>query len=446
MACRSIKPEQPDYQASDRVYRPVPSTLSIPVEIPLSLISERINQAFSGLIYNDDSFTRPDADNLKVKVYMNRQITLNAQGNEVRFTIPLSVHATGRWSACVICPEVLGSTSFEMDVFLRSALEIKPDYRFTMNTRAEGFEWKRPPVVAVGPLKIPVARLLEGVLNKQLQQIASDLDKAVAKQLNLRAPVQALWELSHTPVMLDDSSQTWLRVKPEQIRMNPIDGNDQRIRIGLGLVAFIETHTGQTPPFLTPSKLPDIQHGSILSDGFNLHIHSEISFEQATRMAAQMKGYEFYYGKRKIKIEDIHVFGKGERAYIRLLLSGSLNGEVYLSGIPSFDKENEELFLSNLDFDIKSKNALIRSASWMLNGMLQKKLQQNLRFSMKTELEKVRHSIRETIRNYRYENLFTLQGKLESFVLYDIFVKEDRFLLVFNAGGQARIFLSNLQF
>ncbi len=446
-SCRTIKPEQPLYQDVKRTFVPASSVVNIPIEIPLQLVADRINKQFSGLLYDDDSFTRPSNDDLKLKVYMNKKIGLEARGNELKFTIPLSIYATGRWSACAICPELQRQTAFDIDVFLRSGIRIGKDYAFRLNTSADGFEWTSPPVVNVGPLRIPIGSLLEGVLNEQLKQIAAEIDKNVNGQVNLKAGLQSLWDMTAEPFLLDDSTETWLSVKPQKLMLSPIDGNNKRIRLNIGISALVQTFTGSRPQTLPPGKMPDLILGVPADDSFNLNIHSGISFDKTTRLAAAaLRGYEFSKGRKKVKVEDVFVFGKGERAYIRLLLSGSLRGEIFLTGIPKFDSTTEELYFEALSFDLNTRNAMLGSAAWLLNGMIEQKLQRQLRFSFKPELNQIRADLSNKIGNFSYSDLLTIKGTLNNFMLRDIFVQDDGFALVFDATGKAAIYLNRLDF
>jgi hypothetical protein len=447
LSCRTIKPDPPAYQPVQPAIPPAVSVISIPLEIPMQLVSEKLNKDFSGLLYNDDSYTRPTNDDLKLKVYMNKKIRVSARGNQILAAIPLSVHAMGRWSACAICPEFERQTSFEIEVFLRSGIRITADYKFQMNTIADGFEWTSPPVVAIGPLKIPVSKLLEDVLNNQLRQIAAEIDKNVNNSFDIRSQISSLWNMTAEPVLLDDSTNTWLTVKPEQISLSPIDGNDQRIRLNMGLAAVIETVTGQRPPPSKPKPLPKLMTGLPLDDRYHMQINASIGFDEITRItSAQLKGYELIQGKKKVKVEDIAVTGIGERASIKLLLSGSVKGEVYLTGIPKFDRTTEELYFEAIDFDFNTRNVLMRSASWMLGGLIQKRIQQAMRFSFHDDLESIRQSLRQYLKEYRYRNLFVLTGTLENMTLRNILIREKDFVIILDATGNAGIRFNRFDF
>jgi hypothetical protein len=123
-ACKTIKPEEPHYESSKKQFTRSVSYVNIPLEIPLQVIENKINTQYKGVIYDDDSYTRPSVDNIKIRVYQNNRIGVTAIGNELKFTIPLKIWAQGRYEPCAICPTIEKQTVFEVEVYLRSKVEI----------------------------------------------------------------------------------------------------------------------------------------------------------------------------------------------------------------------------------------------------------------------------------------------------------------------------------
>lgn len=63
-SCKRINPEAPDYSTSQKKVEKEHSFISIPIELPVQLIEDKINASFKGEIYTDDSYTKPTADDL----------------------------------------------------------------------------------------------------------------------------------------------------------------------------------------------------------------------------------------------------------------------------------------------------------------------------------------------------------------------------------------------
>jgi hypothetical protein len=151
-------------------------------------------------------------------------------------------------------------------------------------------------------------------------------------------------------------------------------------------------------------------------------------------------------GKKKIKIEGITVFGKGRRAYVQVVFSGRVKGAFYLSGVPAFDPEKEELYFENLDYDIQSKNLLLKSSQWLLDETLRSTLQKKLRFQAKETLSSIRKNLDAQLNNTVYFDQIVLNGKLNTFEVQGIYLTEKAFRAVLSINGTAAIGLKNIKF
>jgi hypothetical protein len=80
--------EAPEEVYDKFYYIPRTSTIHIPMSINIPLIERRLNEAFSGLIYNDSII---DDDGLKLKAWKTRNIKLKYQADTLLYTIPVKI-------------------------------------------------------------------------------------------------------------------------------------------------------------------------------------------------------------------------------------------------------------------------------------------------------------------------------------------------------------------
>lgn len=55
-------------------------------------------------------------------------------------------------------------------------------------------------------------------------------------------------------------------------------------------------------------------------------------------------------------------------------VSGSYKGRVFFTGKPVYNPEKRTLEIAEPEFDIKTRNALLKSANWLMHGMILKKI------------------------------------------------------------------------
>jgi hypothetical protein len=71
---------------------------------------------------------------------------------------------------------------------------------------------------------------------------------------------------------------------------------------------------------------------------------------------------------------------------IALDLSGSVNGKIYLSGFPQYNDKSKEIYFDELDYVLDTKNKLMRTANWLAQGFILRKLR-DCRYSIQTNLD-----------------------------------------------------------
>jgi hypothetical protein len=66
---------------------------------------------------------------------------------------------------------------------------------------------------------------------------------------------------------------------------------------------------------------------------------------------------------------------------IALDLLGTVNGKIYLTGFPHDDK-TKEIYFDELDYVLDTKNKLMRTADWLAQGLILRKIKENCRYSI----------------------------------------------------------------
>ena len=72
----------------------IPSSVSIPVNLPISEIQRLVNQQITGVLYEDQDFENNNSDQLKTKVEKDGNIAIKAlTNNRLMFSVPLKIWA-----------------------------------------------------------------------------------------------------------------------------------------------------------------------------------------------------------------------------------------------------------------------------------------------------------------------------------------------------------------
>jgi len=117
-------------------------------------------------------------------------------------------------------------------------------------------------------------------------------------------------------------------------------------------------------------------------------------------MTKNFAGQEFGTGSKKVTVQKVALWHKDGKMIIALDLLGSLNGTIYLAGIPQYSDLTKEIYFDQLDYVIDTKSTLMRSASWLAQGYILKKMQESCRYSIKPNLDEGKQNMLQYLRNY----------------------------------------------
>jgi hypothetical protein len=84
-----------------------------------------------------------------------------------------------------------------------------------------------------------------------------------------------------------------------------------------------------------------------------------------------------------VKVKDVAIWHKNSKIVIALDLLGTVN-KIYLTGFPQYDDKTKEIYFDELDYVLDTKNKLMRTADWLAQGLILRKIKENCRYSIKT--------------------------------------------------------------
>jgi hypothetical protein len=216
--------------------------------------------------------------------------------------------------------------------------------------------------------------------------------------------------------------------------------------INTAIQTLLKIEFGDRPKAIK-TNLPSLTVKESIPKNFKLDIPLSVSFTEATnllRKAYKDTTIEVVKGK-KVKINDISIFGNGGWAFVKVVCSGALNGTIYMKGKPTLDFATATIQLQDFDYELNSKQALLKTASWMLKSTIKNKAKEKLKYSVASDLENAKSSINNYLNNYKYEKLLEIKGKLTALKISSLYVNDYEINVILKAEGQAQMnFLSLL--
>lgn len=450
----TIKAPAPDQAiAASPVFEQKLSTITVPVSFQVATLENKLNQELNGILYKDDNL---EGDNMAVTVSKTGRLGIKAEQNRIYFTVPLHIFAKGRWKwePCKVCPVIDKSESTEFDVVVKteSLLSFTQDYKVKTATTGD-FDWgNTKPTLSIGPLKIGLARFVEPAMQNQMTRLSGMLDQEIQNRLNIRQYVQEAWLKLQQPIQLDKTYNAWLTITPKDIRISPLQAANGQLNLRIGFNSFIQTVTNGKPQVKINPTLPKLITDNQLNDNVQIDLVGEVPYAHATNLLKQQvtgKTFTFENGKQQITINDAHINGSGDKLVVMLDVNGKAKtglftkkivGKVFLKAVPYYDAATTSIRIRQLDYDLQTKDQLLKTASWLAKGKFIQNIEQQINFPVKAQLEQARALLQNSLdQSASVNEAVLIKGTIRSFTPDNIYLTPTSIKAVVNAQGNLTV-------
>jgi hypothetical protein len=414
-SCKStLLVEKPKETYLPATIKPAVSELPLQIEIDVKKLETVINQKMNGLLFQGEKINGQD---LNVKVWKAQNFSFNIKNNVIEYRVPLKIWSRFAWTVEKFGIQVGDRYEANGSIAMNftTAIDIDKNWKLIAKTTSNGFQWIETPRINVLGANVPVTPIANYALKESQKMITEQIDLALAEYVNLKQYAALAWTEMQKPVLLSQENNLWLKISPKDVLLSPFQSQGSKLKVTLSLQALIESFMGVKPDAGKVFALPAFKTSLKPAQDFNLNISADATFDKITEVAkAQLLNKTFTQGKKKITITDLSVFGSEGKAMFVCDVTGSIKGKIYFKGNMVYDPQKVTIEVQNPEFDIKTKDALVKSASWLLNGMIIKMITPYLSYSVKNELEALKAEANKTLTNYEVYKGVNLTGKLSS--------------------------------
>lgn len=435
-ACKTKQPARPaeEYEA---LFEERLSVINIPVEVSLRELERSLNQQLNGIIYEDKDLK--DGDNMRIRAEKSQDIRLGIDSQLIKYRVPLSLWI--QYDLGISRVEAEG----ELSVDFKTAFAITEDWNIITVTEVVRHDWLKKPRLKMGMVSLPIGFIADLVLQNSKAALTRDIDKLVQEQFNLRELVGQAWGNMYEPMLVSEAYNTWLTVNPQAIGMTPLDMKGDKIRGAIYVESQPRVNIGRKPENIRPLPLPPLQSRQEAGDDFTIHLNTEISYEEAERIAkSELLGQTFSQGKRSVTVQDIELYGQGNKIVVNTVLSGSYNGSIYLVGKPVYNFRKNTIEIEKLDYDLSSKGFLLKSAGWLLKSAMKNKIEENMNFLLDYNLEEMRGQFQKQLEEYKITDDIILKGELQDLSIQNAYLAPESIIVDLALTGRLNINVKGL--
>lgn len=288
-----------------------------------------------------------------------------------------------------------------------------------------------------------ITQTIMGHLKAQLDDARKSMEDTI-RLMNLRQQFQKLWDGLNTVYPIYNYG--YLLVNPEKIRISRFHAAKDTLYLTAGISA--RPVVSQVRPRNIQTVLPDISDFT-QRKGFNIYVDAYLQYDSLGRIINEQvknKRIELEQFGKYIIIQNCEIFGaEKEKLILKIDFTGSESGTFYLTGNPEYNADKKTLQINNLDFDIQTKDFLVKTAKWMFNRKILQALQPYTRFELGPYEQDILNRINTQLNRDIYSGV-KMYGKVDRISLKKIYPFKDMLVVRFNSAGNIGIQVSKLNF
>jgi hypothetical protein len=442
-SCGSIKPEQPlnEFQDAPKINQPI-SSIVVPIKINLTpYLKETENsipKKFSGKEENCEGVSFS---------YIFYRDPIKFNGNKNMLTFDIDGKYSLKLNYCPKCTELFDNKGNclvprlfvscgineplrKIKIGYKTELSISPDYKIKSKTDLQKVETIDPCEITV--FKYDATKTLKEEITKALENLEKDIDKEIGK-VDLKTQAESAWKTLSNPIPL--GKYGFLYTNPSKIGLNNLsfNGNSASFDLSIGLNPTLNTNLIEEKK---KNELPKLSNFTN-KEGFLITLDILASYDSLSSIISEeINGKEIEIKGKKVVFEHMKIFGSSNnKLNFEISFSGKKEGVLYLNGTPIFDKEKQIVSFPDLEFDVKTKSALLKSAKWLFSSKITDMLRINTIFDLKPHIETVKTSLNKQI-NAKFQGGISLKGSIQKVVMENIYPSEKQLILRLNTEGK----------
>jgi hypothetical protein len=319
-----------------------------------------------------------------------------------------------------------------MSVSYATNIAVNNDYTFKSTTTLQDFQLLDPCEVSLFSFDV------SGQLKKQLTPVLSDLEKDIDKQIRslaIKPQLNELWEMACQSIPIEKYG--YLNINPKNISLNGLTFNGTKAL--LDVVVSLQPTFTTDPAKSNTSKLPNLTKINA-DEGFKIDLDVYADYDSLSSILNdQMKGDTIFIKRNAFVLNDLSVSGAiDQEITLEINFGGKRKGTLYLKGRPKYDAQTQEISFPELDFDLTSRNLLLRTAKWMLNDKIITTIREQAKFNIGTELNKVKQQLQSEL-NKNNNVFFNLKTEIKDLDLIQIFLDDKNIILRIQTKGDVSV-------
>jgi len=424
------------------VYKNKTSFIAMPVEISIKEIERQLNKNLSGLIYEDNNL---EDDKTQMKIWKTDKIILTEKNGVITSKIPLKIWSKFKYGTDFLNLNDTREVNLDGTIIMESKAHLT-NWKLTTSSKLKDFNWNESPNILVAGKKIPITYIINPTLSIFKSKIARMIDEAIDQSCDFKPQVLDVLSTLSKPFLTNDAYEAWFKLIPIELYVTEAELKEGKITLDMGLKCDMQTMVGQEPKNKFDASKVVLKPVAKMPDKLTVSVAAISTYQSASKIITKnFKGQEFGSGSKKVIVQNMTIWEKEKKLIIALDLTGSINGTIYLSGYPNYNILTKEIYFDQLDYVLNTKNILLKSANWLLQGTILNKIKENCRYSIKENLEEGKKSMEPYLNNYSPMKGVFVNGVLEDFNFEKVEITDKAIIAFITTSGKLNIKVDGME-
>jgi hypothetical protein len=261
---------------------------------------------------------------------------------------------------------------------------------------------------------------------------------------NLRPYIQQAWNKLNEPYAIPGIG--YLNLNPKKLRMDKFFASKDMLNIQIGITATPVVSFDQ--PLTNGSAVPDLTTSGS-KGGFNIHLEAALQYDSLSNvLTGYMAGKRMEISEglinKHIIIKQATVSGDTVgNLRIKLDFTGSFDGTAYFFGKPHYNVDSNAIEVKDLQYDLETKNLLLKTAKWLFNKKIISELNKYTRFPLAAYFDTAKVSMNDWL-NKEWTKGIRGSGNVSDLKLTALYAMPQHLLIRSNCVGKLAVSITEI--
>jgi len=386
----------------------------IPIEARLSDIQQFIEGTFK-----EFEFGRP-TDDTQVKAIMRPGVQIDVDQDSLTFEIPMDLEIIQKTFLADIKAD--GAIRIKM----KSRYDIDENWGITTSTKVVDYEWIEKPKANVSVITLSIESLSNRLIEKNKEQLAQNIDIQIQNSINLKKSINDIWYRLRGAMNVSEEYKVWLQMKPLGISASRLERNGEKVMAYVQATTSPKVVVGERPIDFKLDSIPKFEWLNTDTSGYLIPLNLSIPDSEIADIANSYLAEEtFDLGKKKVKVSDVEINRVGARWIVDMNIGGDVSGRIRMKGKPVYNGNKEKVELTDFDYEVDSKNVLLKSSALLFKQKVERRLINQLNEVIEDRKSQVLSIMKENLLKTNENQWLNLTNEVDRFNIYDLGLDDD---------------------